>query len=97
MTLRISGFFRDAFPDQIALFDTAVRAVGALPEDAEDNPIALRMRSEQARLVAEGADEKTAKQRAGFRVFGSKPGAYGAGLQTLIDRLQRGRPGAHWD
>ncbi|MGN8022748.1 cobaltochelatase subunit CobN [Phyllobacterium sp. 22229] len=85
VTLRISGFFRDAFPDQIALFDTAVRAVGALPEDAEDNPIALRMRSEQARLVAEGADEKTAKQRAGFRVFGSKPGAYGAGLQTLID------------
>lgn len=85
ITLRISGFFRDAFPDQIALFDTAVRAVGALDEDEQDNPIAARMHSEQARLIAEGADEKLAKQRAGFRVFGSKPGAYGAGLQALMD------------
>jgi cobaltochelatase CobN len=85
VTLRISGFFRDAFPDQIALFDMAVRAVGALDEDTEDNPIAARMRSEQARLIAEGTDEKLAKQRAGFRIFGSKPGAYGAGLQALID------------
>ncbi|MCO7736950.1 cobaltochelatase subunit CobN [Brucella intermedia] len=85
VTLRISGFFRDAFPEQIALFDKAVRAVGALDEDAEDNPVAVRMRIEQARLVAEGADEKTAQRRAGYRVFGSKPGAYGAGLQALID------------
>ncbi|MBB3146548.1 cobaltochelatase CobN [Phyllobacterium trifolii] len=85
VTLRISGFFRDAFPDQIALFDTAVRAVGALDEDAEDNPIAARMRSEQARLIGEGTEEKLARQRAGFRVFGSKPGAYGAGLQALMD------------
>ena len=85
VTLRISGFFRDAFPDQIALFDTAVRAAGALDEDESDNPIAARMRSELARLVAEGSDEKLARQRAGFRVFGSKPGAYGAGLQALID------------
>ncbi len=85
VTLRISGFFRDAFPEQIALFDKAVRAVGALDEDAEDNPVAARMRIEQARLVAEGADEKTAQRRAGYRVFGSKPGAYGAGLQALID------------
>lgn len=85
VTLRISGFFRDAFPDQIALFDTAVRAVGALDEDESDNPIAARMRNEQMRLVAEGSDEKLARQRAGFRVFGSKPGAYGAGLQALID------------
>ncbi len=85
VTLRISGFFRDAFPEQIALFDKAARAVGALDEDAEDNPVAVRMRIEQARLVVEGADEKTAQRRAGYRVFGSKPGAYGAGLQALID------------
>ncbi|TXR51007.1 cobaltochelatase subunit CobN [Phyllobacterium endophyticum] len=85
VTLRISGFFRDAFPDQIALFDTAVRSVGELEEDEQDNPIAARMRIEQARLIAEGTGEKLAKQRAGFRVFGSKPGAYGAGLQALMD------------
>ncbi|TBZ14621.1 cobaltochelatase subunit CobN [Rhizobium leguminosarum] len=85
VTLRISGFFRDAFPEQIALFDKAIRAVGALEEDVGDNPIAERMRGETARLAAAGLDEVSAKRRAGYRVFGSKPGAYGAGLQALID------------
>ncbi|MGR9317140.1 cobaltochelatase subunit CobN [Rhizobium leguminosarum] len=85
VTLRISGFFRDAFPEQIALFDKAIRAVGAREEDEADNPIATRMRGEAARLGAAGLDEVSAKRRAGYRVFGSKPGAYGAGLQALID------------
>ncbi|GAB4348538.1 MAG: cobaltochelatase subunit CobN [Oricola sp.] len=85
VTLRISGFFRDAFPDQIALFDRAVRAVGALDEDAGDNPIAARMRAEAARFAEQGEDPETAARRSGYRVFGSKPGAYGAGLQALID------------
>ncbi|WP_416796809.1 cobaltochelatase subunit CobN [Ciceribacter azotifigens] len=85
VTLRISGFFRDAFPEQIALFDRAVRAVGALDEDAADNPVAVRMREEATRLRGAGMDEAAAARRAGYRVFGSKPGAYGAGLQALID------------
>jgi cobaltochelatase CobN len=85
VTLRISGFFRDAFPEQIALFDRAVRAVGTLDEDVGDNPVAARMRAEQLALVSAGVDELEASKRAGFRVFGSKPGAYGAGLQALID------------
>ena len=40
VTLRISGLFRDVFPSQIALFAAAVRAVAALDESAEDNPLA---------------------------------------------------------
>jgi len=71
VTLRISGFFRDAFPQQIALIDSAARAVMALDEPADINPAADRAR-------AEGDDVQ-------YRVFGSKPGAYGAGLQALID------------
>jgi cobaltochelatase CobN len=85
VTLRISGFFRDAFPDQIALFDRAVRAVAALDEDEADNPLAARARAESARLTEAGMDGAEANRRASFRVFGSKPGAYGAGLQALID------------
>ena len=76
VTLRISGFFRDAFPEQITLFDRAVRAIGALDEDASDNPIAARMQTEALESDA---------IRAGHRVFGSKPGSYGAGLQALMD------------
>ena len=85
MTLRISGFFRDAFPSQIDLFDSAARAVAALDEPERFNPLAASIRDEAARLAAAGVDEATAVRRAGFRVFGSKPGAYGAGLQALID------------
>jgi cobaltochelatase CobN len=65
VTLRISGFFRDAFPAQIELIDKAVRAVAALEEDPDDNPLAASLST--------------------ARIFGSKPGAYGAGLQALID------------
>ncbi|AOF89207.1 cobaltochelatase subunit CobN [Sinorhizobium sp. RAC02] len=85
VTLRISGFFRDAFPEQIALFDRAVRAVGALEEDDSDNPIAARMRVEAAALAAEGVSEDDAMKQAGFRIFGATSGGYGAGLQTMMD------------
>ncbi|MDK1493854.1 cobaltochelatase subunit CobN [Sinorhizobium sp. 7-81] len=85
VTLRISGFFRDAFPEQIALFDKAIRAVGALDEDDADNMIAARMRAETRRLEEKGVEPKEAARRASYRVFGAKPGAYGAGLQALID------------
>ena len=85
VTLRISGFFRDAFPAQIDLFDSAVRAVAALDEAEQENPLAARSRAETERLIANGADTASAQRRAGFRVFGAKPGSYGAGLQALID------------
>jgi cobaltochelatase CobN len=85
VTLRISGFFRDAFPQQISLFDKAIRAIGALDEPADDNPIAARMRTDALALMRDGASEREAALRAGHRIFGSKPGAYGAGLQALID------------
>jgi cobaltochelatase CobN len=85
VTLRISGFFRDAFPAQIELLDKAIRAIGALEEDEFYNPIAARMESESLGLQKSGISEADAKQMAGYRIFGSKPGAYGAGLQALID------------
>jgi cobaltochelatase CobN len=85
VTLRVSGFFRDAFPGLIDLFDSAARAVAALDEPADINPLAERVRADAARLRAEGLEAEEASLRAGFRVFGSKPGAYGAGLQALID------------
>jgi cobaltochelatase CobN len=81
VTLRISGFFRDAFPTQIDLFDSAARAVAALDETERDNPLAARARADGARLRKNGQDPELAAAR----VFGSKPGAYGAGLQALID------------
>jgi cobaltochelatase CobN len=72
VTLRISGLFRDTFPDQIALFDEAVRAIAARDEAADWNPLAAAARG------LEGA----ALRRATTRVYGAAPGAYGAGLDT---------------
>jgi cobaltochelatase CobN len=77
VTVRISGFFRDAFPHVIALMDDAISAVAALPESDEDNFVAAHSRSDQA---VHGDN-----RRATTRIFGSKPGAYGAGLLPLID------------
>ncbi|MGP3921856.1 cobaltochelatase subunit CobN [Streptomyces sp. 8N616] len=77
VTVRISGFFRDAFPHVVGLIDDAVRAVAELDEPAESN------------YVRAHADDDTAqhgdRRRATARIFGSKPGAYGAGLLPLID------------
>ena len=85
VTLRVSGFFRDAFPALIDLVDGAARAVADLDEDEAVNPLAARARAERARALTEGADAGKAARMASARVFGSKPGAYGAGLQTPID------------
>ena len=85
VTLRVSGFFRDAFPAQIALFDAAARAVARLEEPERENPLAAACAADAARLRAAGAARGEAERRAGYRVFGSRPGAYGAGLQALID------------
>ena len=85
VTLRISGFFRDAFPAQIELFDRAVREVADMDEPPHLNPIKARIDEDKARFIEAGHDPVVAGRRAAFRVFGSKPGAYGAGLQALID------------
>ncbi len=85
VTLRVSGFFRDAFPGLIELFDAAARAVAALDEPEAQNPLAASVRSERRKLESAGQSADQAALSAGFRVFGSKPGAYGAGLQALID------------
>ena len=85
VTLRVSGFFRDAFPGLIDLFSSAASAVAALDETPADNPLAARVGEDRADLIAHGMDAEQAEKRAAYRVFGSMPGAYGAGLQALID------------
>jgi cobaltochelatase CobN len=85
VTLRISGFFRDAFPNLIELFDASTAAVAALDEASEYNPLALSVTSETELWIKQGLNLETAKARSQYRIFGSKGGAYGAGLQGLIE------------
>jgi cobaltochelatase CobN len=73
VTWRISGLFRDLFPMQIALIDAAVQAVAARAEDDGENPLAA------ARRAANGASAPRLE-----RIFGTAPGAYGAGIEDLL-------------
>jgi cobaltochelatase CobN len=73
VTWRISGLFRDLFPVQLALLDAAVKAVAARDESDQENPLAAVRRSQNG-----GAAHALA------RVFGTAPGAYGAGVESLI-------------
>ncbi len=77
VTVRISGFFRDAFPHAVAMLDDAVRMVAELDEPDDANYVRAHVRSD----LAEHGD----RERALRRIFGSAPGAYGAGLLQLID------------
>jgi cobaltochelatase CobN len=77
VTVRISGFFRDAFPHVIAMLDDAVRTVADLDEPDDLN----YLRAHTRRDLAEHGDHR----RATTRIFGSKPGAYGAGILPLVE------------
>ncbi|MEV4317357.1 cobaltochelatase subunit CobN [Actinocrispum sp. NPDC049592] len=77
VTVRISGFFRDAFPHVVALLDDAVQLVATLDEPDGQNFVRAHTKASQA--------EHGDSRRATMRIFGSKPGAYGAGLLPLID------------
>lgn len=85
VTVRISGFFRDSFSNLIDLMYNAIAAVASLEEPPEDNPLAAKVRQEQAFWQQAGLSEQQAQARSLYRIFGSKPGAYGAGLQGLIE------------
>ncbi|NEO13191.1 MULTISPECIES: cobaltochelatase subunit CobN [unclassified Moorena] len=85
VTLRISGFFRDSFPNLIDLFHNAVVAVASLDESPSDNPLAAQVKQETDDWLQVGLSQSQAQMRSHYRIFGSKPGAYGAGLQGLIE------------
>jgi cobaltochelatase CobN len=77
VTVRISGFFRDAFPHVLALLDDAVQLVGDLDEPAEQNFVRAHVTQDEQRTGD--------RRRATTRIFGSRPGTYGAGLLQLVD------------
>ena len=77
VTVRISGFFRDAFPHVVTMLDDAVQLVANLDEPADDNYVRAHAKAD----LADHGDQR----RSTTRIFGSKPGTYGAGLLQLID------------
>lgn len=85
VTLRISGLFRDTFPNIIHRIDEAVMLVSNLDESCEINFIKKHITDEINEMLKEGIDVEDATNKATIRVFGCPPGGYGAGVDMLIN------------
>jgi cobaltochelatase CobN len=83
VTLRISGFFRDAFPHLIDTFDHAISMLVELDEPLDQNFPRKHYLAELETKKDLPAHEAEAQAR--YRIFGSKPGSYGAGILPLIE------------
>ncbi len=84
VTLRISGLFRDTFPNIVEMIDRAVGMISVLDESDEDNALRANMRADIVRLISEGIPEDQAREEASIRIFGDAPGTYGSGTNILI-------------
>ncbi|PLS80198.1 MAG: cobaltochelatase subunit CobN [Chloroflexi bacterium] len=82
---RISGFFRDAFPHLVALLDLAAQTVIALDEPLEENFPRKHALETEMQLLRQSLTGDQASKQARYRVFGCKPGSYGAGILPLLD------------
>jgi cobaltochelatase CobN len=85
VVVRISGFFRDAFANLVHLLDRAFELVAQLDEPDESNFVANHYREEREHKVGAGLTAEAATRTALYRIFGSRPGSYGAGILPLID------------
>lgn len=84
VTLRITGLFRDTFPNLIERIEDAVNFVAALDESHEENYIKKHVDEELQELCRRGIGQEEAFERASVRIYGDPPGTYGAGVKELV-------------
>ncbi|CCQ35258.1 ATP-dependent cobaltochelatase subunit CobN [Natronomonas moolapensis 8.8.11] len=84
-TTRVSGLFRDAFPQAAGVVHDAVEAVVDLDEPHEMNYVKKHVEEETEELKAEGLEPEAARDAAMPRVFTTRPGGYGAGTNKAVD------------
>ncbi len=85
VTVRVSGFFRDAFANIMEYLDGIVQELAFLDEPHDMNYIAKHVAEDMEDLKSKGISSKEAKEKSLYRIFSAKPGAYGTGVNTLID------------
>jgi cobaltochelatase CobN len=87
VTVRISGFFRDAFPNLVAMLDEAVMLAAEAEEDpVDDNYVRQHFLRDREARQRQGMNATESRRHALYRVFGSKPGTYGVGMLHLMDQ-----------
>jgi len=85
VTLRISGLFRDTFPQVVDVIDDAIRMVASLDESDEMNFVKKHYIKEVEEKIKNGIEKEVAEDTSLFRIFSAKPGIYGAGVGKLLD------------
>ena len=85
VTVRITGLFRDAFPNLIDLIDDAVALVGDLDESEDDNYLAANLRKDIIESIEKGMAVDEARRQNSIRVFGCPPGGYGPGINHAVE------------
>ncbi|MGD6933777.1 MAG: cobaltochelatase subunit CobN [Candidatus Bathyarchaeia archaeon] len=85
VTVRISGLFRDTFPDVVSILDDAVRLISGLKESPEKNYLAKHVAAEVEKRSSQGENPETVREEASYRIFGARPGTYGCGVNEAID------------
>lgn len=85
VVVRVSGFFRDCFPNLVELLDQATQLVATLEEDPASNLIRRHVWRDLEEYQKNGRSREEAWREATFRVFGCPPGTYGAGVAELIE------------
>ena len=84
VTLRITGLFRDTFPNLIEIVEDAINRVAALDESPEHNYIKKHINEDVQMLMEAGVQREEAFERASLRIFGDPPGTHGAGVKELV-------------
>ncbi|MDR0722301.1 MAG: cobaltochelatase subunit CobN [Treponema sp.] len=84
VTLRITGLFRDTFPNLIERIEDALIMAASLDESPEENYIKKHIETETMELIRSGVEKERALERASLRIFGDPPGVYGAGVAELV-------------
>ncbi|MCI0416041.1 cobaltochelatase subunit CobN [bacterium] len=80
--VRMSGFFRDAFPGIVKLLDHAVNVVAELDEPEHQNFMRKHIQFDESELSHSGV--AMAKEKSRYRLFSNKPGSYGTGILKAI-------------
>ncbi len=83
VTVRISGVLRDCYPEAVEMIDEAVILAANLPEDGDINYVRKNTVRLAASLAEAGITDEI-ERRAAIRVFGDRPGTYGAGVDLAL-------------
>ena len=84
VTLRISGLFRDTYPNLVHMIDEGVEIIASLDESEDVNFLAAHLKRDLLEKVKEGLSEQEARDKVLIRIFGDPPGNHGCAVGEVV-------------